>query len=317
MRDRLVTPAGHRYYAGLDALKRVNDMFRGSMVAMVTPMRDDRAIDDEALQRLVDFHVTNGTDAIVAVGTTGESATLDFEEHVQVMARVVECAAGRLPVIGGTGANSTWEAIELTRAAMRVGCDAALLVVPYYNKPTQEGLYQHYKAVSDAVPMPQILYNVPSRTGCDMLPETVERLSWIPNIVAIKETVSAQRARDIMDRCEDRLDLFSGEDGVAREILLAGGKGVISVTANVAPALMHAMCAAALDGDRERAEEIDARLAALHNALFIESNPIPVKWAVAKLGLMENTIRLPLLTLSEQHHETVRQAMILAGVIEP
>jgi len=286
------------------------------MVALVTPMRDDRAVDDEALARLVDFHVANGTDAIVAVGTTGESATLDFEEHVHVMARVVELAAGRVPVIGGTGANSTWEAIELTRASMRVGCDAALLVVPYYNKPTQEGLYQHYKAVADAVPLPQILYNVPSRTGCDMLPETVERLSHIPNIIAIKETVSVQRAREVMERCEGRIDLYSGEDGVSREILLCGGKGVISVTANVAPALMHAMCIAAIEGQRERAEEIDARLAALHNALFLEPNPIPVKWAVAKLGLMGNTIRLPLLPLSEQHHETVRQAMILAGVLE-
>jgi 4-hydroxy-tetrahydrodipicolinate synthase len=286
------------------------------MVALVTPMREDRAVDDEALAGLVDFHVANGTDAIVAVGTTGESATLDFEEHVHVMARVVELAAGRVPVIGGTGANSTWEAIELTRAAMRVGCDAALLVVPYYNKPTQEGLYQHYKAVADAVPMPQILYNVPSRTGCDMLPETVERLSHVPNIIAIKETVSVQRAREVMERCEGRIDLYSGEDGVAREILLCGGKGVISVTANVAPALMHAMCMAAIDGARERAEEIDARLAALHNALFLEPNPIPVKWAVAKLGLMGNTIRLPLLPLSEQHHETVRQAMMLAGVLE-
>lgn len=291
-------------------------MFRGSMVAMVTPMLEDGAIDEAGLEKLVGFHVDNGTDAIVAVGTTGESATLDFDEHVHVMARVVALAAGRVPVIGGTGANSTREAIELTRAAMHAGCDAALLVVPYYNKPPQEGLYRHYKAVADAVPLPQILYNVPGRTGCDMLPETVERLADVPNIIAIKETVSAQRARDIIDRCGDRLDVYSGEDGVAREILLSGGKGVISVTANVAPAAMHQMCVAALEGDRETAEAIDARLAALHNALFIESNPIPVKWAVARLGLISDSIRLPLIPLAEQHHETVRQAMLLAGVLE-
>ena len=291
-------------------------MFRGSMVAMVTPMLDDGSIDDAGLEKLVQFHVDNGTDAIVAVGTTGESATLDVAEHIQVMSRVVALADGRVPVIGGTGANSTREAIELTRAAMHAGCDAALLVVPYYNKPPQEGLYRHYKAIADAVPLPQILYNVPGRTGCDMLPETVERLADVPNIIAIKETVSAQRARDIIDRCGDRLDVYSGEDGVAREILLAGGKGVISVTANVAPAAMHQMCAAALDGDRETAEAIDARLAALHNALFIESNPIPVKWAVAQLGLIGTSIRLPLIPLAEQHHETVRQAMLLAGVLD-
>ncbi|MCP1674066.1 4-hydroxy-tetrahydrodipicolinate synthase [Natronocella acetinitrilica] len=291
-------------------------MFRGSMVAMVTPMFEDGAIDEEGLARLVEFHVDNGTDAIVAVGTTGESATLDYDEHCHVMRKVVEMACGRIPVIGGTGANSTWEAIKLTRCAMEGGCDAALLVVPYYNKPTQEGLYQHYKAVADAVPIPQILYNVPGRTACDMLPETVERLADIPNIVAIKETVSVQRAREIIERCGDRLDVYSGEDGVSREILLAGGKGVISVTANVAPQQMHDMCQAAISGDRETAEAIDARLAALHKALFVESNPIPVKWAVSQLGLIGPSIRLPLTPLSEQHHETVRQAMLLAGVLE-
>ncbi len=291
-------------------------MFRGSMVAMVTPMFEDGAIDEEGLARLVEFHVDNGTDAIVAVGTTGESATLDYDEHCHVMRKVVEMARGRIPVIGGTGANSTWEAIKLTRCAMEGGCDAALLVVPYYNKPTQEGLYQHYKAVADAVPIPQILYNVPGRTACDMLPETVERLADIPNIVAIKETVSVQRAREIIERCGDRLDVYSGEDGVSREILLAGGKGVISVTANVAPQQMHDMCQAAISGDRETAEAIDARLAALHKALFVESNPIPVKWAVSQLGLIGPSIRLPLTPLSEQHHETVRQAMLLAGVLE-
>ena len=291
-------------------------MFRGSMVAMVTPMLEDGAIDEKSLARLVDFHVEHGSDAIVAVGTTGESATLDYDEHIYVMRKVVEFARGRIAVIGGTGANSTWEAIKLTRGAMDGGCDAALLVVPYYNKPTQDGLYQHYKAVADAVPIPQILYNVPGRTACDMLPETVERLADIPNIVAIKETVSVQRAREILERCGDRLDVYSGEDAVSREILLAGGKGVISVTANVAPRQMHDMCEAAITGDREQAEAIDARLAALHKALFVESNPIPVKWAVHQLGLMGPAIRLPLTPLSEQHHETVRQAMLLADVLE-
>ncbi|MCH8506070.1 MAG: 4-hydroxy-tetrahydrodipicolinate synthase [Ectothiorhodospiraceae bacterium] len=291
-------------------------MFRGSMVAMVTPMHDDCAVDEEALARLVDFHVENGTDAIVAVGTTGESATLDYDEHCHVMRRVVEMARGRVPVIGGTGANSTWEAIKLTRCAMEGGCDAALLVTPYYNKPTQEGLYQHYKTIAEAVPIPQILYNVPSRTACDMIPETVERLAHIPNIVAIKETVSVERVRELLERCEDRLDVYSGEDAHARAIILEGGKGVISVTANVAPRQMHDMAMAALQGDRETADAIDARLAALHNSLFVESNPIPVKWAVHQLGLIGPAIRLPLTPLSEQHHETVRQALKLAGAIE-
>ncbi len=283
---------------------------------MVTPMFEDGAIDERSLAGLVEYHIENGTDAIVAVGTTGESATLDYDEHIHVMRKVVEFARGRIPVIGGTGANSTWEAIKLTRGAMEGGCDAALLVVPYYNKPTQEGLYQHFRTVADTVPMPQILYNVPSRTACDLLPETVERLADVANIVAIKETVSVQRAREILERCGDRLDVYSGEDAVSREILLAGGKGVISVTANVAPRQMHDMCAAAVANDRETAEAIDARLAALHKALFVESNPIPVKWAVHQLGLIGPAIRLPLTRLSEQHHETVRQAMLLAEVLE-
>lgn len=288
-------------------------MFRGSMVAMVTPMHEDGAIDDAALARLVEFHVEHGTDGIVAVGTTGESATLDYDEHCQVMRRVVELVRGRLPVIGGTGANSTWEAIKLTRCAQEGGCDAALLVTPYYNKPTQEGLYRHFKAVADAVAIPQILYNVPGRTACDMLPETVERLSDIPNIVAIKEAQgTVQRARENIERCGDRLDVYSGDDGNAREIILAGGKGVISVSANVAPNAVRRMCAAALGGDREEAEAIDARLAALHKALFVESNPIPVKWAVHEMGLIGPGIRLPMTPLSDHHHETVRQAMRLA-----
>ncbi|MFO7857891.1 MAG: 4-hydroxy-tetrahydrodipicolinate synthase [Ectothiorhodospiraceae bacterium] len=288
-------------------------MFRGSMVAMVTPMHEDGSIDEDALERLVQFHVDNGTDAIVAVGTTGEAATLDYDEHCHLMRRTVAVANGRIPVIGGTGANSTWEAIKLTRCAMEAGCDAALLITPYYNKPMQEGLYQHFRSVAEAVPIPLILYNVPGRTACDMLPETVERLADIPNIVAVKEAYgTVQRPREILERCGDRLDVYSGDDSNAREIILAGGKGCISVSANVAPRLMHDMCMAALEGNTEHAQELDARLAALHNALFAESSPIPVKWAVAEMGLMGPTLRLPLTPLAERHHETVRQAMKLA-----
>lgn len=291
-------------------------MFRGSMVAMVTPMHEDGAIDETALDRLVQFHIDNGTDAIVAVGTTGESATLDYDEHCHVMRRVVDVAAGRIPIIGGTGANSTWEAIKLTRCAMEGGCDAALLVTPYYNKPTQEGLYQHFKAVAEAVPLPQILYNVPGRTACDMLPETVERLADVPNIIGIKEAQgTVQRAQEIIERCGDRMDVYTGEDANAREMMLAGGKGVISVTANVAPKLMHLMAEAALRGDAEEAGRLDAQLSALHKVLFIESNPIPVKWALYEMGLIGTGIRLPLTHLSEHHHETVRQALKLAEAL--
>ncbi|MDN5849268.1 MAG: 4-hydroxy-tetrahydrodipicolinate synthase [Nitrococcus sp.] len=291
-------------------------MFRGSMVALITPMHDDGSIDEKALQRLVELHIEQGTDAIVAVGTTGESATLDYDEHCYVMRRVVEMAGGRIPVIGGTGANSTWEAIKLTRCAMEGGCDAALLVTPYYNKPTQEGLYQHFKAVADAVAIPQILYNVPSRTACDLLPETVARLAEIPNIVGLKEASgSAERVREILERCGEQIDVYCGEDVKDLEVILAGGKGAISVTANVAPKLMHEMCSAALAGNAEQAERIDARLAALHKNLFVETNPIPVKWAISRLGLAGQGIRLPMTPLSEHHHESVLQAMKLAGVL--
>ncbi len=292
-------------------------MFHGSMVALVTPMREDGAVDDESLAGLIDFHVTHGTDAIVAVGTTGESATLDEKEHCAVIRRVVELAAGRIPVIAGTGANSTTEAISLTRCALEAGADACLLVTPYYNKPTQEGLYLHHKAVAEAVPIPQILYNVPGRTAVDMLPETVDRLSHISNIVGIKEaTGDLDRMKEILNRCGDRLDLYSGDDATAREFVLGGGKGVISVTANVAPQAMHDMCAAALAGDRATAEAIDARLSALHRDLFAESNPIPVKWALHEMGLIPPGIRLPLTPLSPQYHDTVRAALRQAGALE-
>jgi 4-hydroxy-tetrahydrodipicolinate synthase len=291
-------------------------MFHGSMVALVTPMFGDGTIDEDSLQRLVDFHVENRTDAIISVGTTGESATLDEAEHCHVVRRTVEMAAGRIPVIAGTGANSTREAIILTRCAMEAGVDACLLVTPYYNKPTQEGLYLHFRAVAEAVPVPLILYNVPSRTACDLLPETVERLSTISNIVGIKEaTGKLDRAREIRDRCGDRLDVYSGDDATAMELMLLGGKGNISVTANVAPAGMHDLCTAALEGDRTRAEAVNRPLEILHRVLFVQSNPIPVKWALHEMGLIPPGIRLPMTPLAAEFHDTVRQALRQAGVL--
>lgn len=291
-------------------------MFHGSMVALVTPMFDDGSIDDESLQHLIEWHIDAGTQAIVAVGTTGESATLNETEHCQLIRRVVELVHGRIPVIAGTGANSTTEAIDLTRCAMEAGADACLLVTPYYNKPTQEGLYLHHKAVADAVPIPQILYNVPGRTAVDMLPATVKRLAQISNIVGIKEaTGNLQRVHELLDCCGARLDLYSGDDATAMEFLFAGGKGVISVTANVAPALMQQMCQAALAGDRQTAEALDARLMPLHRDLFVEANPIPVKWALHEMGMIPAGIRLPLTPLSETYYEAVRQAMRSAGAL--
>jgi 4-hydroxy-tetrahydrodipicolinate synthase len=285
------------------------------MVALVTPMAPDGALDEDALATLVEFHISHGTDAIVAVGTTGESATLDFKEHSHVIRRVVALASGRVPVIAGTGANATHEAIELTRSAMQAGADACLLVTPYYNKPPQEGLFQHFKAIADAVPIPQILYNVPGRTAVDLLPETVERLAGISNIVGLKEaTGDLDRARALVERCGDRIDLYSGDDGTAMEFILLGGRGDISVTANVAPRAMHELCAAALAGDRPVAEAINNRLQPLHRALFLEANPIPVKWALFEMGLIRGGIRLPLTPLAESCREPLRQAMRDAGI---
>jgi 4-hydroxy-tetrahydrodipicolinate synthase len=292
-------------------------MFKGSIVALVTPMREGGDIDEHSLQRLIDFHVEQQSDALVSVGTSGESATLNEAEHCHLIRRSVELAAGRIPVIAGTGANSTREAIDLTRCAYEAGADACLLVTPYYNKPTQEGLYQHYKAVADAVPIAQILYNVPGRTAVDMLPDTVERLADIDNIVGIKEaTGDLQRAREILERCSDRLKLYSGDDATAMELMLLGGEGNISVTANVAPAAMHQLCVAAMAGDRDTAAAINARMDVLHSTLFVESNPIPVKWALYEMGLIPPGIRLPLTQLASEHHDTVRQALRQAGVIE-
>ena len=290
-------------------------MFHGSIVALVTPMRADGAIDEDSLQRLIEFHVENNTDALVSVGTTGESATLDQDEHCHVMRRTVEMAAGRIPVIAGTGANSTSEAIDLTRCGMEAGADACLLVTPYYNKPTQEGLYRHHLAVADAVPVPQILYNVPGRTACDMSTDTVDRLAGIENIVGIKDaTGDPGRARELIDRCGDRISIYSGDDATAMELMLMGGQGNISVTANVAPAAMHEMCVAALAGDREAAERINSQLDILHRTLFVESNPIPVKWALHEMGLIPGGIRLPLTPLDDSCHDTLREALAQAGV---
>jgi 4-hydroxy-tetrahydrodipicolinate synthase len=290
-------------------------MFQGSFVALVTPMKADGAVDNDGLDRLVEFHIQNGTNGIIAVGTTGESPTLTVEEHIGVIKRVVQIAKKRIPVIGGTGANSTQEAIELTQMAKEVGADAALLVTPYYNKPTQEGLYQHYKAIANAVAIPQILYNVPGRTGVDLKPETVERLTECANIVGLKEAASLERNRELFARVTGRLDLFSGDDDLACECVLAGYQGVISVTANVAPKQVRAVMDAALAKNVAEARRLDSKLLPLHKAMFLESNPIPVKWAVARLGLMGDGIRLPLTQLAKQHHETVLAAMKQVGLL--
>ena len=291
-------------------------MFRGIMVALITPMTATGQVDEAALEALVAFHLENGTDAIVAVGTTGESATLSYQEHRHVMKRVVELVAGKIPVIAGTGSNSTAEAIEMTEIAMQDGADACLLVTPYYNKPTQEGLYRHYKMIAEQVAIPQILYNVPGRTACDLLPETVERLAGLSNIVGIKEaTGNLERAKEIMQRCGDRIDVYSGDDATALELILLGGKGNISVTANVTPSTMHQACAAALAGDRETAMRLNSTMEDLHKVLFLEPNPIPVKWALAKMGYGDvNGIRLPLVPLSESVQPQVLAAMRKAGI---
>jgi 4-hydroxy-tetrahydrodipicolinate synthase len=286
-------------------------MITGSIVALVTPMISDSLdVDWEALERLVEWHIEQGTHGLVAVGTTGESATLCVEEHSRVIKKAVAISNGRIPVIAGTGANCTREAIELTAAAKRAGADACLLVTPYYNKPTQEGLYQHYKTVAEAVDIEQILYNVPGRTACDMLPETAVRLSEISNIVGIKEaTGDMARAAWLIENSPKTFAIYSGDDHSARELMLLGGQGDISVTANVAPKMMAQMCEAALNGDAQQALAIDQELLAIHDAMFVESNPIPVKWAVSQLGLINDAIRLPLTQLSQANQVKVIQAL--------
>lgn len=291
-------------------------MFQGSMVALVTPMKEDGAIDLESLVQLIEFHIENGTDAIVAVGTTGESATLSETEHCELIRQIVSLVKGRVPVIAGTGANSTTEAIDLTRCAKKGGADACLLVTPYYNKPTQEGLYLHHKAVAEAVAIPQILYNVPGRTACDMQPETVARLSRVPNIIGIKEaTGDLTRVSQILENCGAGFELYSGDDATALDFILAGGRGCISVTANVAPKDMHDMCAAAAAGNRELAQNINERIKDLHRVLFVEANPIPVKWALHEMNLIPPGIRLPLTELSESYRSIVKAALKRANVL--
>ena len=291
-------------------------MIAGSMVALVTPMDAQGGLDWDSLSKLVDFHLQEGTNAIVAVGTTGESATLEVSEHIEVIRRVVDQVNGRIPVIAGTGANSTREAVELTENAKSAGADACLLVTPYYNKPTQEGLYLHFRHIAEAVAIPQILYNVPGRTACDMLPETIERLSTVPNIIGVKEaTGDLKRGREVLDRVSKDFLVYSGDDATAVELMLMGGKGNISVTANVAPRAMSELCAAAIAGDAEKARAINALLMPLHQTLFLEANPIPVKWALHEMGLMQDGIRLPLTWLSQRCQEPLRAAMRQSGVL--
>ena len=288
-------------------------MITGSIVALVTPMNIDGEIDWESLDGLLEWHISEGTRAIVPGGTTGESATVSVEEHCKIVEHVVNTVNGRLPVIAGTGANATWEAIELTKAAKDAGADACLLVTPYYNKPTQEGLYQHYKAIAEAVDLPQVLYNVPGRTACDMLPETVARLAGIEHVVAVKEaTGDIERTKQIIELCD--ITVYSGDDATARELMINGAKGTISVTANVAPARMSAMCNAAVAGNAEDAAAIDKSLEGLHSNLFLEANPIPAKWVLAEMGRIPKGIRLPLTELSPEYHDAVREAMRTAGV---
>lgn len=291
-------------------------MIKGSLVALVTPMDADGAIQWDALDRLVDWHIAEGTDGIVAVGTTGESATLDLDEHIAVIKRVVDRACGRIPVIAGTGANSTAEAIELTEKSAAIGADAALIVTLYYNKPPQEGLFRHYKAIAEAVDLPIIAYNVPGRTGVDMLPATVARLAQVPNIVGVKEAKGDMaRVRELLALGLDpTFALYSGDDATARESILLGFHGDISVTANVAPEAMHQMCAAALAGDSARAAELDAPLQALHRDLFVEPNPLPVKWALARMGRIGEGLRLPLVPLATSCESTVTAALAEAGI---
>ena len=291
-------------------------MFEGSMVAMATPMLDDGTVDTAALADLVEFHVESGTDAIVAVGTTGESSTLTVPEHASVVKQIVTLVNKRIPVIAGTGANATAEAIELTKHAKEAGADACLLVTPYYNKPTQEGLYQHYKAVANAVAIPQILYNVPGRTALDMQPETTARLSAIANIIGIKEAYGeVSRIKALLDVCEPGFMIVTGDDSTAMESILAGAHGDISVTANVVPREMHEMCKAARAGDRATAEAIEARISDLHSVLFLESNPIPVKWALNQMGRMGSGIRLPLTPMAAEFEAPVRAALEKAGAL--
>ena len=289
---------------------------QGSLVAIVTPMFDDGRLDIPALNALIDYHIDQGTDGIVIVGTTGESPTVDFDEHCLLIKTAVSQVNGRVPVIAGTGANSTKEAIELTQKAKDLGVDACLLVAPYYNKPTQEGLYQHFMAIANAVDIPQILYNVPGRTGCDLTNDTTLRLATHKNIIGIKDaTGGIERGTDLILRAPKDFAVLSGDDATAMSLMLLGGKGVITVTGNVAPKLMHEMCVAAVAGDAIKAREINAKLFQLHQKLFVEANPMPVKWVLAQMGLIKTGIRLPMVQLSAQYHDVLRNACKPAGIL--
>jgi 4-hydroxy-tetrahydrodipicolinate synthase len=290
-------------------------MITGSLVAIVTPMHEDGRLDLGAFRKLIDWHVEEGTDGIVVVGTTGESPTVDFDEHKELIRIAVQHSRGRIPIIAGTGGNSTAEAIELTESAKKAGATVSLSVVPYYNKPTQEGMYRHFRKIAEAVDLPMLLYNVPARTVADMDNDTVLRLAEVPGIIGIKDaTANLGRGTDLLRRAPRNFAIYSGEDITALPLILCGGHGVISVTANVAPKLMHQMCAAALVGDVKKARELNNKLIPLHQRLFIETSPAPVKWAMAQMGLMEAGLRLPLAPLSDRHYQSVREALHEAGI---
>ena len=293
-------------------------MITGSLVAIITPMREDGALDLARFRQLIDWHVGEGTDGIVVVGTTGESPTVNFDEHKELIRIAVEHSRGRIPIIAGTGGNSTAEAIELTASAKKNGATACLSVVPYYNKPTQEGMVQHFRKIAETVDLPMILYNVPARTVADLQNDSVLRLAQVPGIIGIKDaTANIERGTDLVKRAPRNFSIYSGEDSTALALILLGGHGVISVTANVAPKLMHQMCAAALVGDVKKARDLNLKLLPLHQRLFVEANPIPVKWALAEMGMTEYGLRLPLVPLSAKFHQTVREALHEAGIALP
>jgi 4-hydroxy-tetrahydrodipicolinate synthase len=293
-------------------------MITGSLVAIVTPMLEDGRLDLARFKGLIDWHIAEGTDGIVVVGTTGESPTVDFDEHKELIRVAVEHSKGRIPIIAGTGGNSTAEAIELSASAKKNGATASLSVVPYYNKPTQEGMYQHFRKIAETVDLPMILYNVPVRTVADLQNDTVLRLAQVPGIIGIKDaTANIERGTDLIKRAPRNFAIYSGEDAGALALILLGGHGVISVTANVAPRMMHEMCAAALVGDVKKARELNLRLIGLHQKLFIETSPAPVKWAMTQMGLIEPGLRLPMVPLTERSYDAVREALADAGITLP
>lgn len=306
---------GHRKYHDAHPQSPPESMFSGSITALVTPFTEQGGVDYEALDRLVDYQLENGTDGLAVIGTTGESATMSREEVIAVMSRVIGRVRGRIPIMVGTGLAGTAKTVEQTLAAAEMGADAALVITPYYNRPPQRGLVAHFTAVADASPIPLVLYNVPPRTGVDMLPETVERLSEHPKIIGIKEAVGdRERVQQLVRRCGPDFTVLSGDDPSCLQAISLGGKGVVSVASNVAPAQMHALCAAALAGEQDRADSFDRRLRALYDALALETNPIPVKWAVYEIGLAGPGIRLPLAPLDETHRDRLRQVLEELGL---